>query len=115
MLLLDTICICIDVNEEHLKCLENELGEEFAKEKMFFFKIDITSPDQVKYIAKKIKNEVGYVDILINNAGIFNNAKLLLELSEKEILNIFNVNILSHFWLCRGEMAFKSLSFSKKA
>ena len=30
-----------------------------------------------------------------------NKAKLFLELSEQEILNIFNVNILSQFWLIR--------------
>ena len=30
-----------------------------------------------------------------------NQAKLFMDLSENEILNIFNVNILSQFWMIR--------------
>ena len=48
-----------------------------------------------------IKTQVGNVNILINNAGIMNQAKLFMDLSENEILNIFNVNILSQFWMIR--------------
>ena len=38
--------------------------------------------------------------ILINNAGIVN-GKNILDLEYNEIKNIFNINIMSHFWLCK--------------
>ncbi len=30
-----------------------------------------------------------------------NNGKLFLELEEKDVRNIFEVNVLAHFWLCK--------------
>ena len=68
---------------------------------MFYYDFDISSIDQVKLNATKIKAEAGKVDILINNAGIMNQGKLFMDLTEKEILRIFNVNVFAHFWLIR--------------
>jgi NAD(P)-dependent dehydrogenase (short-subunit alcohol dehydrogenase family) len=50
---------------------------------------------------KKIEKDIGNVTILVNNAGIMNGFKYLTDLSEAEIRRIFDVNILSHFWLCK--------------
>lgn len=72
-----------------------------VKNRMYFYKLDISRLNDVKQVSALIKKEVGKVDILINNAGIMNGSKLLLDLSDDEILKIFNVNTLSHIWLCR--------------
>lgn len=48
--------------------------------------------------AKTLKNEIGSVDILINNAGIVS-CKPFWDLSEKLIENTYAVNILSHYWV----------------
>jgi all-trans-retinol dehydrogenase (NAD+) len=69
--------------------------------RLHFFTVDISSIDEIKSVSRKIKIEIGQVDILINNAGVMNKGKLLTELSDQEIQNIFNVNILAHFWLIR--------------
>lgn len=66
-----------------------------------FYCVDITNPDEVKNLGNRIRTDVGNVDILVNNAGIMNKGKLLVELENQEILNVFNVNVLSHFWLCK--------------
>jgi all-trans-retinol dehydrogenase (NAD+) len=50
---------------------------------------------------KKIEKDIGNVTILVNNAGIMNGFNNLIDLSEAEIRRIFDVNILSHFWLCK--------------
>ena len=97
--------VCVDLNQEELDKLEDELNSKVKLKPLhkhvFFYNFDISDVDQVKENCKRIREEVGDVNILINNAAIMNKAKLLLELNEKEIKNIFNVNILSQFWLCK--------------
>lgn len=60
--------------------------------------VDISKRENVFEAAKKLKDEFGSVDILINNAGIVC-CKPLWELPEKVIENTYNVNILSHYWV----------------
>ena len=57
--------------------------------------LDITNIEQVKDVSARIRREVGDVNILINNAGTVNQAKLLLDLTEQEISRLFQVSILS--------------------
>lgn len=53
-----------------------EIIEELAKElagkpgKLFAFKCDVSNEDEVKEVFGKIKNNIGPISILINNAGI---------------------------------------------
>ena len=57
-----------DINKENLEFTTNELkglGYE-----VYSYIVDVSNLDQVKESAQKVKNEVGKVDILINNAGI---------------------------------------------
>lgn len=62
------------------------------------FVVDISNREAVVEAAKTIKNEIGNVDILINNAGIVC-CKPFWDLPEKVIENTFAVNILSHYWV----------------
>lgn len=60
--------------------------------------VDISSREQVSEVAKRVKEEIGNVDILINNAGIVC-CKPLWDLPEKVIEKTYSVNILSHYWV----------------
>lgn len=60
--------------------------------------VDISDREKVHSAAKKLKDEVGPVDILINNAGIVC-CKPLWDLPEKVIENTYAVNILAHYWV----------------
>lgn len=60
--------------------------------------VDISDREQVYEVAKKVKQEVGNVDILINNAGIVA-CRTLWDLSDKAIESTYAVNILSHYWV----------------
>jgi len=103
MLQLNCKLVCVDIKKDDLKKLEEELAATLKPKQNYvhFYNFDISNLEEVKKNCKKIRNEVGDVDILVNNAGIMNKAKLFMELKEEEILNIFNVNILSQFWLIR--------------
>ena len=104
--MLDLNChvICVDLNQTRLDQLKAALIKKYPTKtrNIYCYNVDVTNTEQVEACATRIKLEVGLpVDILINNAGIFNKGKLLTELSEIEIRNIFSVNILGQMWLCR--------------
>ncbi|KAL8720260.1 MAG: hypothetical protein Q9225_002858 [Loekoesia sp. 1 TL-2023] len=67
---------------------------------VFFFKCDITSPEQVSSCVASVRSEVGVPTILINNAGI-GVGHPILDTTEESVSKIFQVNILSHFRLIR--------------
>jgi len=77
-----------DINQEKI----NETILELSKiGKVNGFKVDVSNTKMVKDIAAKVKNEIGKIDILINNAGIVV-GKYFHEHSEQDILRTMNIN-----------------------
>ncbi|CAD6956315.1 unnamed protein product [Tilletia caries] len=66
-----------------------------------YFQCDVSDADQVKSIAARIKDEVGHVSMLVNNAGVLN-GKLLTDLEDSEIQRIVGVNLISHFYTIKA-------------
>lgn len=62
------------------------------------FQVDIANYDEIVILKEKIKRDLGDVDILINNAGLLTKVSLM-EGSPEDILRVFNVNLISHFWV----------------
>jgi NAD(P)-dependent dehydrogenase (short-subunit alcohol dehydrogenase family) len=59
--------------------------------------LDISNKDSVKQAAREIASKTGYIDIIINNAGIIrsaDNATVLVELDDEGMAEIYNVNTL---------------------
>lgn len=79
------IPILLDLNEAKLKALSKRIKENFNLEAPYF-KVDITSEAEVRDLSKKIQNEIGAVDGLINNAA--NNPRL--EVSNKNFSRLEN-------------------------
>lgn len=105
---LGSTVVCVDYNQKELDRLKDELTSSHPDDKdknnnkrVHFYVLDITNVEQVKDVSARIRREVGDVNILINNAGTVNQAKLLLDLTEQEINRLFQVNILAQFWLVR--------------
>lgn len=71
--------------------------------------VDITNRDIVYKYAKIIKEDIGPVDILINNAGVVC-GQTLLDIPDYMIEKTFNVNILSHYWVSSRNFHQVSLS-----
>ncbi|EUC40279.1 hypothetical protein COCMIDRAFT_109230 [Bipolaris oryzae ATCC 44560] len=67
---------------------------------VWFFKMDITSNEDIKHVGKEIRKQVGDPTVLVNNAGI-GYAKTILDSTDDEIRRTFDVNIVAHFFLVR--------------
>lgn len=77
-----------DINQ---KKIEETITEFSHKGRIYGFAIDISNVNQIKDTAKKVKQTIGVVDVLINNAGIvvgeyFNNH------TTQDILKTMDVN-----------------------
>jgi all-trans-retinol dehydrogenase (NAD+) len=62
---------------------------------------DVGDPDHVRATASRVHEDVGPVDVLVNNAGVVS-GRFLLDLSEQQIERTFAVNALAHFWTTRA-------------
>lgn len=62
--------------------------------------LDISSPDQVKSVSQKIRQDQGEVSVLVNNAGLLSNNKLS-ETDDAEWRKLLSVNLDGAFYLCR--------------
>ncbi|KAK9885337.1 hypothetical protein WA026_010836 [Henosepilachna vigintioctopunctata] len=63
--------------------------------------VDVSDREVVYKYAKIIKDDVGPVDIIINNAGIVC-GQTLLDIPDYMIEKTYNVNILSHYWTTKA-------------
>ena len=77
-------------NKEALLKLKDELGD-----RHFLDTFDVTFPTQVDDFAKKVVNNVGIPDLLINNAGLINQNAPSLKSLQKNLLR---------FWLLTWEV-----------
>ena len=68
--------------------------DQTLKERVFFYKIDLSEIKNIKNLINKIKNI--NIDVLINNAGIINLNK---RLNSSNLEETFIVNYLSHYYL----------------
>jgi len=99
-MLLDEGCrvALVDINEASLDATQKLLSE---KGECSAFVCDISDSTSVYSMADSIRDQMGGVDILINNAGIVI-AKPLLDLNEGEIDKMIQVNLTAQFWLTRA-------------
>ena len=65
--------------------------------KLHYYKCDVTDRQTVLDVGEQIKREHGEPSILVNNAGVAYNHHTL-DVSEKALHRLFDVNILSHYW-----------------
>jgi len=56
-----------DINQVSIDATISELSN---GEAIFGYQVDVSNSEQIQEIAKKVKQEIGVVDVLINNAGI---------------------------------------------
>jgi short-subunit dehydrogenase len=65
-----------------------------------FYKVDITSSENIRNVAEKIRAAHGEPTVLVNNAGVGHDGSILDE-PEAKIRQTFEVNTISHFFMVR--------------
>ncbi|ELW71964.1 short-chain dehydrogenase/reductase family 16C member 6 [Tupaia chinensis] len=89
-----------DINEEgNMETCRLAKGK--GRAKVFAYKCDCSNREEVYRVADQVKNEVGDVTILINNAGVVT-GKSFLDTPDHMVERSFFVNALSHFWTCKA-------------
>lgn len=71
-----------------------------TKSNIHFYNVNVTSPEAIHEAAQKIRQEVGDPTVLINNAGVCT-GQTILDATEEQLIDTFNVNVLAHYWLTR--------------
>nr|XP_033334959.1 short-chain dehydrogenase/reductase family 16C member 6-like isoform X1 [Megalopta genalis] len=88
--------VCWDLNQQGNDEVVEEI-KQLGGSKAYGYKCDISNRDEVLKVAQKVKEEVGDVTILVNNAGIMP-CHTFMGHSSEEIKRIFDINVLGHFW-----------------
>ncbi|KAL6436709.1 hypothetical protein ACFW04_004859 [Cataglyphis niger] len=89
--------VCLDINQQLNEKVANEI-KEIEKSPVYAYQCDVSIREQVLEVAKKIKQEIGDVTVLINNAGIMP-CHTFLNYTSDQIRRIFDINILAHIWM----------------
>lgn len=87
------ICIA-DVDEKKGSEVLNQIKE--VNQNVFFYKTDLRNEEDIMHLMKKVKEQFGKVDILINNAGV-SRFKPLVELTTNEWDDVINTNLRGTF------------------
>ena len=69
--------------------------------KVTAYHCDVSDRKMVYDVADRVKNDVGKVDILINNAGVVS-GRPFLECSDEQIERTMTVNVFAHFWTVKA-------------
>ncbi|XP_042326184.1 estradiol 17-beta-dehydrogenase 11-like isoform X1 [Sceloporus undulatus] len=65
------------------------------------FVVDCSKKEDIYKAAEKVKEEIGNVSILMNNAGVIAPADVV-STDDHDIQKIFEVNILAHYWTIKA-------------
>jgi NAD(P)-dependent dehydrogenase (short-subunit alcohol dehydrogenase family) len=73
-----------------------DLLDEIGRDKARFYKCDVTSADEVREVIRRVYEEFGRIDIVVNSAGVIVR-KDAVETSEDEWDKVLNVNLKGPF------------------
>ena len=88
-----------DIADESLDAIAAEISA--AGYQASTYHCDVSDKEMVYETADKVRNEVGRVDILINNAAVVS-GKPFLECTEEQFERTMAVNVLAHFWTVKA-------------
>jgi NAD(P)-dependent dehydrogenase (short-subunit alcohol dehydrogenase family) len=94
--------VLISYLNEHEDAKETAKYVEQAGKKAVLVAGDISNEEHCKQIINKAVQELGGLDILVNNAAFQMSHKSLQELSTEELDRTFRTNIYAMFWLCKA-------------
>jgi NAD(P)-dependent dehydrogenase (short-subunit alcohol dehydrogenase family) len=94
--------VMISYLEEDKDAKDTASWIEKAGQKAVLMAGDISEEDHCHKLVAKCMEELGGLDILVNNAAYQMTHESLQDWSSKEIERTFNTNIIAQFWLCKA-------------
>lgn len=88
------VCINYNTSEEEAKSLCEELAKDGCN--VIICKADVTDRKQVDKMIDTVISSFGNIDVLVNNAGL-SEYKLFIDIDEKDLKRMLDVNILGTF------------------
>ena len=88
-----------DIDDESLAKVAEEISA--AGNNVTTYLCDVSQREMIYKIADKVRNEVGNVDIIINNAGVVT-GKPFLECKDEQINRTMEINMMAHFWTVKA-------------
>jgi len=67
-----------------------------------FYKCDVSKWEEVERVAKQIEEEIGHPTVIVNNAGVVQDGKLITELTSEDVNQTLNVNVIGQFNVLRA-------------
>lgn len=89
-----------DINEASAKDTANTISN--TEVKAFPIHVDVTEPNQVQQMVRRVLDQFTQIDILVNNAGIAGRSIPLWELQDEDWFHVFDVNVNSIFYCARA-------------
>ena len=87
--------VMVDLDRNRLETLAQEIGQG-----VYPLPLDVADPQKVAEACATVRQEIGQVSILVNNAGVLSNNKTA-ETSDDEWRHILSINLDGAFYLCR--------------
>ncbi len=91
--------VVADVNAEGAKQIAKEIADEGGE--AIGIGVDLTDAEQLKSMVDDVNAHYGRIDVLINNAGVFDKYTTLLDTSDELWDLIYNINIKAVFRLTK--------------
>lgn len=88
--------VCWDLDQQSNTETVNEI-KKLSGSIAYGYKCDVASREDVFKTAERVKQEIGHVTILVNNAGIMP-CHAFLDYKPEEVKRLFDINVLAHFW-----------------
>jgi len=96
------VAVCdniIDVYDRNLRARAEEINS-FGRRSLAI-QVDITNKNDVDNMVKRVEDELGPINILVNNAGIYKGGTVL-EMDEDSLDNVMDVNLKGSFLSCKA-------------
>lgn len=91
----------VDIDADALAETKRQIGQE-NRNKLKVFLTDIAKKTEVALLVDQIKKELGPVDALINNAGVFQPFKSIVDISNEEVERVFGINFYGTLHMTRS-------------
>ena len=86
-------------SEENARKISDELT--LAGLAHYYYRLNITDPDNVTQVVDEIGSRFGRIDVLINNAGIVKD-DILYSINNDDWFDVINTNLSGVFFVCRA-------------